>query len=264
MKEYPILFTTEMVRAILDGRKTQTRRVIKPQPEIITDSPNGRVYQWKDCQFVEQGKTLRFPLAEKTILDYGWQAGDRLWVRETWASGLTFNLGHIIIYRADKKCQEDNGRYFPLDEWCDENGIKWKPSIYMPRWVSRITLEVIKIRVERVQEISEKDAKAEGVWPRTWYAPYGKGEEAHKDISGLPGYPDERISYRNGFATFWDSINAKPKPQKQCGVITHYESYPWDGEKEVREYRGKPWYIYPNPWVRAIELKIRRQKGGDA
>ena len=113
MREHPIIFSGEMVRAILAERKAQTRRVIKPQP--------------KGPCFIGQGP-------------YG-QLGDRLWVKETFAGKKD------VVYKATNK---DNIRY------------SWKSSIFMPRWASRITLEITDVRVERLQDITLDDIHAEG------------------------------------------------------------------------------------------------------
>lgn len=156
MKERPILFSGEMVRAILDGRKTQTRRVIKPQGEPYT---------------IEDVDVLKCP--------YG-IPGDRLWVRETFADLRGMGFGHKWAYRADTPEGSESDRIRI------GYGVRWKPSIHMPRWASRITLEITDIRVERVQDITYIDAKAEGV-------EYEKG------------YTDPR----EAFATLWNSINAK-------------------------------------------------------
>ena len=133
MKERPIPFNSEMVRAILDGRKTMTRRLIKPQ------SVSGIVF--KD-ELVEKCR-------------YG-QPGDRLWVRETWGIYSGGEDGDLIpgtipssslVYRA-------------TDDMGDLKG--WKPSLFMPRWASRITLEIVDVRVERLQDIRESQARKEG------------------------------------------------------------------------------------------------------
>ena len=137
MKERPILFSSEMVRAILDGRKTQTRRVIKPQP------PEG----YDLYRFI--GKWGEFenhiePLGKYSIpCPYG-VIGDQLWVKEKYAlvpNGVGYDPGYVI---------RD-------PEW------HWKSSLFMPRWASRITLEITGIRVERVQDITYLDCIAEGM-----------------------------------------------------------------------------------------------------
>lgn len=139
MRERPIPFSAPMVRAILDGRKMQTRRVMKPQPStgahwqpIMLSGHGG----WVDGH----GAPLRCP--------YG-QLGDRLWVRETHA-----RCGSEVRYRAD---QSDP------DDYPGANFQPWHPSIHMPRWASRLTLEVTSVRVERLQDIRAADIIAEGI-----------------------------------------------------------------------------------------------------
>jgi len=136
MKERPILFSGPMVRAILEGRKTQTRRVVKPQPAHIPGI----------------GTVLNIDTITGRACPYG-NPGDRLWVREAWAHR-RWMLGDAspnptTVYRADGEDLKGCAR--------------WRPSIHMPRWASRIALEVVSVRVERLQDISEEDAKAEGI-----------------------------------------------------------------------------------------------------
>lgn len=152
MKERPILFSAPMVRAILAGTKTQTRLVVKPQPTGFLGGPGVTMEDGTPAPRVpvddcagEFGRVIQCP--------YG-QPGDRLWVREAFAHVFDDKFGPVpdsIIYRAD----EGNG------DW--PHG--WRPSIHMPRCASRILLEIISVRVERLQEISEADAIAEGVSP---------------------------------------------------------------------------------------------------
>jgi hypothetical protein len=134
MIERPILFSAPMVRALLDGSKTQTRRVVKPTPEWIGQSGvlsyRGRV---------------GLPHA---LCPYG-QPGDRLWVRET-----HMDLGACYLYRADAAAEQERAIVAPRQPW--------RPAIHMPRAASRITLEITGVRVERLQDISEDDALAEG------------------------------------------------------------------------------------------------------
>lgn len=166
MKERPIFFSGEMVRAILDGRKTQTRRVLKPQPE-------GRESQ-QFSGIAEAREYLGPKNHGKYGAYFGWdfipcpygRPGDRLWVRETWAyewegSGCPDDDG--ILYRATDPGWDDN-----------ETGLRWRPSIHMPREFSRITLEITGVRAERLQDISNSDALAEGcpspdIHPREWF-----------------------------------------------------------------------------------------------
>jgi hypothetical protein len=159
----PILFSGPMVRAILEGRKTQTRRVMKPQPlelsDLLTQVVSEPKHWWREAQrgalrsAVIIGKLHRCP--------YG-GPGDRLWVRETHI--LTHDPGWGVvtgaIYRAD------------LEEAEADAAGPWRPSIHMPRKVSRITLVVANVQVERVQSITEAGARAEGVtlaeFPALW------------------------------------------------------------------------------------------------
>lgn len=170
IKESPILFSRPMVRAILDGRKTQTRRVVKPQLEFGV----GRCPYSPTCWAVlaDKGggcscKPVKPP----------YQPGMRLWVRETWAAtDETINETPGVVYLATDP------------DWSSMEGFRWRPSIFMPRSASRITLQVTDVRVERVQAISEADAKAEGVTPLA--------------IDVQPGH-----AFRERFRDLWDSIN---------------------------------------------------------
>ena len=154
MEERPIIFSTPMVQAILDGRKTMTRRVVKPQP--------ARSPYW--TQYENSGAFYPATLdAEPSVLKcpYG-PVGDMLWVRETFGFDPWHYLeGHdSILYRADQKIDSD----YP---------IKWKPSIHMPKKYARIWLEITGVRVERLKDLSPKDGIAEGVehwsiFPSLW------------------------------------------------------------------------------------------------
>lgn len=156
MKERPILFSGEMVRAILDGRKTQTRRVVKPQPRVIH-----ALYCDASCE-----TNLNFGKYGRIHCKFGMK-GDQLWVKETFGicSGIEPakpKFGHKIYYRSTMNAKDGSpaqekgiAKGWPVD--------KWRPSIFMPRFASRITLEIVSVRVERLQEISEEDAKAEGI-----------------------------------------------------------------------------------------------------
>lgn len=182
MKERPVLFSAPMVRAILDGRKTQTRRVVKG-------------YVTCGC-----GESLSVcdrhgPMVTPTLAE----VGDRLWVRETWAPLDETNKAHTpdgarAMYLADRSFFVEPAR--------------WRPSIHMPRWASRITLEATGVRVERLQAITEEDAKKEGA---RHFAdipdphPYRQGPrwsctEATSTDQCL-GTP------RMAFANLWESIN---------------------------------------------------------
>jgi hypothetical protein len=160
MKERPILFSGPMVRAILDGSKTQTRRVVKDaQPAGI-----GRCH-WSNTGWAH----LRLSggcSCQPVHCPYG-APGDRLWVRETWAHE-----------RDGTGCPDDTGFLYRATDpgWDDEGtGLRWRPSIFMPRIASRILPDITDVRVQRLQEISDEDARAEGydrshAFPREWFA----------------------------------------------------------------------------------------------
>ncbi|MEO1108290.1 MAG: hypothetical protein AAFX90_10240 [Pseudomonadota bacterium] len=172
MTDHPILFSGPMVRALLEGRKTQTRRVLKPQPQESWHSPQ-----------VSTGlRSVSWTSGEGYVQDCRVPAhvGDRLWVREThgFEARLDLPKGQKVKYRAT------NGLALPPDSG-------WKPSIHMPRWASRLTLTVTDVRVQRLQDISEEDAKAEGAGSLT---------------SNMPGV--ESVSHVQSFQKLWDSLNA--------------------------------------------------------
>ncbi|MDN0106706.1 hypothetical protein QVN76_07345 [Yersinia rochesterensis] len=147
MNEKPILFNAEMVNAILSGRKTQTRRIISEKTLHLfgVAASAGECHPLELCDDRSQSYYLEFcPLGKP---------GDQLWVRETFASGLCTES--TLAYRATHKMED-------LEEGWGET-IKWTPSIHMPRWASRINLLITGVRVERLRDISEQDAMAEGV-----------------------------------------------------------------------------------------------------
>lgn len=199
MKERPILFKGEMVRALLKDRKTQTRRIVKPQPtgmyradyEIRSDP-----YPY----FVIDGKEIRCP--------YG-SPGDRLWVREThycdvmdchaqgynpasdemWGEKQVNFWRQNMYYRADGECCQ----LIPECSCAEVGKPEWRPSIHMHRWASRINLEVTGLRIEHVQDISNEDAQSEGV----------------KGMSYSSSYGGFRKDYRRHFEALWNKINQK-------------------------------------------------------
>ncbi|HII0027844.1 TPA: hypothetical protein ACYX6F_001178 [Klebsiella pneumoniae] len=215
MKERGMIFNSEMVRAILDGRKTQTRRIMEPQPANDIERcifPNPEVIGWKSSRRHKHGSTTAH------FCHYG-KPGDRIWVRETWGvvSHSFSDDGLMIDWVPDRPATAihempfGNGYYsgyaiYAADgdfTWGDDDGYEdgrscWKPSIHMPRAASRIVLEITDVRVEQLNAISEKDATAEGVPPAG---------------SLLPDYPGTFLTPKGDFATakvafqrLWESI----------------------------------------------------------
>jgi len=171
MKERSIIFNGEMVRAILEGRKTQTHEVIKPQP--------GKDCKWQDSLMKKSGAWIDISTMNAGYYCPFGQPGDKLWVREGFAfegygsrtdsdKGPGWHQYMHIKYRADQSelkmdCTEaDVNKYYMTIPFEDEPD-NWKPSTHMPRWASRITLEITDVRVERVQDVSYEDAKKEGI-----------------------------------------------------------------------------------------------------
>ena len=187
MNSRPILFSAPMVRALLDGRKTQTRRVFKP--ERMTWDAKGRytTHAMRGGEVVMTGSGPFLPNDWLHYCPYG-QPSDRLWVRETWSDNSATHVPGInqrVYYRAD----------YPEGSY--KSVLHWHPSIHMPRWASRITLEITGVRVERLQDISEADAIAEGV-------SYDPGEGGTYWVPGLGCSSDTATgSYR----LLWESIN---------------------------------------------------------
>lgn len=245
--ERPILFSGAMVRAILSGAKSVTRRVVKPGAgqKWLTPETLSRVERWEyrgdgywSMQIGEPNRIVHCGVEMDgghigcVRCPYGQQRGDILWVRETWQHADWTEDGQPYIrYRADDSVQllpgaDDESL---IDVWAtlsdsdnfDIDGKaadrKWRPSIFMPRWASRITLEVTGVRVERLQEISEEEAKAEG-------ARYFDGGEIHHS-GWRHDDGDVYSSARASFFALWQSINGK--------------TYPWAS----------------NPWVWVVEFR---------
>lgn len=226
MKERPILFSAPMVRAILAGTKTQTRRAVKPQPALVDPRNSSLPGLYRNGDFAWRDKGA--PLGCATISckpngPDGWalenspfgQPGDRLRVRETW-----LDLQGTGIERATG----DPSRYaYAADtppgshgDECRKNyGLRWRPSIHMPRAASRITLEITGVRVERLQDISEADAQAEGC---SLECMTPTGDDSGSAIYG-PG----------GYLALWESINGAGS----------WEVNPWVFVVEFKRVEGK-------------------------
>ena len=226
MKERPILFGGPMVRAILEGRKSQTRRVLRPQPHDGVDA-----VEWQDRIVVGMNVPDQRGFAmmrggviesEAIVCPYG-RPGDRLWVRETHKGWYTYEGEQHICYKADNQTvvverPSGTASHGMLLGRCHAD--KWRPSIHMPRWASRITLEVTGVRVERLQDITEEDAVAEGC--SAWK------QRMARVLIGVEPSDDGPVADtpEDVFAMLWDSINAK---------------------------RGHGWET--NPWVWVVEFK---------
>lgn len=220
----PILFNTEMVRAILDGRKTCTRRLVKPQPDekhtfplgFVTDSTEKKEVGCFGFGINENGGSIQFAKPP-------YQTGDILYVRETWQCWRAhrYEATADIRFRAggdDVRLQFANGNTDSIDrleydtfvhKWFSHNG-KWKPALFMPKEAARIWLKVTDVRVERLQDITSEQISREGV--EVEYPHVLNGEEK-----------------RYAFSTLWNSTIKK----------SDLDRYGWDA----------------NPWVWVIEFE---------
>lgn len=225
MKERGMIFNGEMVRALLDGRKTQTRRIMAPQPADDIERcifPNPEAIGWKSSLRHKHGSTTAH------FCHYG-KPGDHIWVRETFQGPLfdydlmdsyckdptPFEKPEFCVYKADGVPAPE---FYDAD---DELHCCWRPSIHMPRWASRILLEITNVRVERLNSIHDVDAMREGIQNLTTCS--------HADF-GIPGVVNAQHPVR-AFQLLWESI-----------------------------YGADSWRA--NPWVWVIEFK--RVEGGAA
>ncbi len=218
MGEKPIAFSGEMVRAILEGRKSQTRRVCRAQ-QMAGFEP------WGSCADGWQfwiAKTAPLELKLKspdradhhgnlvTRCPYG-RSGDRLWVRETWALVPRTAYAQSEGVEQALRPGDDHDAAVYRAGWTRSEPGPWRSSRFMPRWASRITLQLLDVRVQRVQEITPEDVEAEGA--------------SHNPMQQM-SYRDDNYQRIKDFAWLWDSINAK-------------RGYTWDS----------------NPWVWCISFK---------
>jgi len=221
--ERPILMNADMVRPVLAGRKRQTRRPILLD-EFQQSTTDGYDFAfrdsnggWNDVRLTDMlnPPSKKFPGA----CPFG-KVGDRLWVRETWKPHCDDEIWTCVKYRADGVCIKPTRWTDDEGAWCEGQEVttQWRPSIHMPRWASRITLEITDVRVQRVQDISEEDAKAEGcimeqpVDPGTWVCPKCNGEGVHGAVGENLGYMEvdcvQCDTPIKRFRNIWDSIYA--------------------------------------------------------
>ncbi|CAA0327728.1 hypothetical protein [Klebsiella pneumoniae] len=256
MTERGMIFNAEMVRAILDGRKTQTRRIMKPQPEPC---PRGG-HWWPSNVF----KTMLHVEEEMQNGKGGWgglvgdacpfgDVGDRIWVREAYRFPASLDdvsptgVGEMAVATGYRKpwaptfyeftgTFSDGWKGFETPPKVSDAG-KLRPSIHMPRWASRILLEITDVRVERLNAISEEDAQREGVHTEVWDQTVVARNYAARDeffqfwSEDMPHYVEMNQLYRSSFRSLWESI-----------------------------YGAENWQA--NPWVWVIEFK--RVEGGAA
>lgn len=212
MTERPILFSGPMVRALLDGRKTQTRRIVKPQPPAHLHLQP--MFGWNAHDQKAVGTPGLWRVAGPDYPDcasddrrcpYG-VPGDTLWVRESWALHERFtDVGRVVYAATANRSWTEAHQDFPIGLIGDRKARPFqegfKPSIHMPRWASRLTLTVTDVRAERLQDCSERDAIAEGLQVK------GQGfMPSYRGADNLPWRPEFP---RDAYADLWDKINGK-------------------------------------------------------
>ncbi len=227
VKEKPILFSSAMVRAILEGRKTQTRRMVKPQPpKEIADSishwcDTGYLYGFGKIAYSGDRKIVwpRSSGLECNSIKCPYPVGTRLWVKETWQQVYSTGGGKWACVTKPRK--DSKAKLVYLADFPDgQHPPRWRSSIHMFRWASRIDLEVTGVKVERVQDISEADVFAEGVQipfhdGRPLLAIAGPGPVAHDYLpagaveKGTLKIIDQPAFVRAHYAALWDTINGK-------------------------------------------------------
>ena len=241
MADRPIIFSAPMVRALLDGRKTQTRRVLgNSGPGRGRSNIFSAQIGWSDSYVLDPGN------ANWRERDTPYAPGDRLWVREAWQTG-TSDDGPQISYRATPD-------YFEIDAWDGEDfGVgpsfnegrcpgatfshwlpdvladdgPWRSPIHMPRWASRLTLTITDVRVQRLQEISAEDVTAEGIEPLKSGRGYYDPTVSHDQSRSIVRFGQYYSLATHAFSALWDSIHGPDA---------------WDA----------------NPWVAAISFTVHR------
>lgn len=259
MKEKPILFSTEMIKAILSGRKTQTRRIINPQPIYHHGEGKYTSFSWKDGFFA----LYQYPENSLILEHCPYKLNQKLWVRETWRVGawkqtgnnwdnyglmaIDYKAGNFIrkewlkaydfdffdklVKQSIEEAKKANVKKDEYDYYVwnpGESPCRWRPSLFMPRWASRINLKITNVKVEKLQDITEEDAKAEGLF----FTDHGKDQWGNQrpgwniKSESIKGWEKCLGTAKFGFASLWNSINEK---------------------------RGYGWDL--NPWVWVIEFK---------
>lgn len=217
MKELPLLFSAPMIQAILAGNKTQTRRIVKPQPFVDAHGNacwNGRCFGQDFNGPLFKALVSPFPCSKtkRVICPYG-KPGDQIWVKETWQAAIGWDntkpreiaRNSPIFFPADNTVTHADG----WDEAEPKQYGKLRPSIFMPRWASRIQLEITGIRIERLQDCSDADTIEEGI---------------DRTNTSIPGYAKAR------YEKLWESINGSGS----------WEENPWVWVIEFRVIKPQP------------------------
>lgn len=245
MNEHPILFSGPMISALMDDRKSQTRRIIKPQPILV-----GKTWTWP-CDGIKSKASwadfIKSPDSMLRFCPYG-KVGDLLWVKESFrygifalgcggkAAGIEYKINGRIKFlaKAQKYARQKNNKDKARQH------ARWRSSLFMPKWAARIWRPITGIRVERLQEISEADVLAEGF----------------RDVfDGKMFFPAAHFLKQT-----WNSLHAKWKRvyDRQLKIYEFWQ-FPWSAEdaKPIPKTTAHPerYHCIPNPWVFVIEFK---------
>lgn len=219
-KQHPMLFADHLMGPLLDGRKVQTRRPVKPQPPRYINELHGGELSKRapyDLEDPETGAVFGWGFQDDNDDFYkcSWRVGDLIWARETWNKPEPgpLNEGDLIVYRADYL---DDPHGADGERSAEGRYRKWRPSIHMPKWACRCWMEITDVRVERIQSISDDDTEAEGVSAhmptcRFWPSPAPSGWKHVLDSNGysVDGEPECDCggnSWQEIFAASWNSI----------------------------------------------------------
>lgn len=269
-----------MVRSTLAGIKTQTRRIMNPQPPEWCGEAHARSLTPPDCNCTGCKTGTRhceWYLTEAPIAFNAFDAtcpygvpGDLLWVREAWSA----NADEIAYQERSGQWQvyidRDHPHFQHLRKYYDTQRGSFRPSIHMPRWACRLVLKITQVRAHRLQDITVEDAIAEGIEPLTHVGPLrAKG---WRDYSGGAGF----LSPLDSFRSLWNSINLQPRPLLGRNLVTGkkeivgYVSYPWSEadfdlvypvSRELRQFAGKPLTVIANPWIWAVSFALHSVNG---
>ncbi|WP_312403895.1 hypothetical protein [Pseudomonas rhodesiae] len=232
IKERPILFSAPMVRAILEGRKTVTRREVKKQAAL-------------DCLAAGFEPAFLALPGNADLCPYG-KPGDRLWVRETWYCDHSEVQKGPYLQPADMQdldqAREDGDLVYAADGLnpYEQDQPTWRPSIHMPRWASRILLEITDVRVERLQDITEDQVQAEGCFFTDYGRRCGHGVKGWSEVGACPA-PEARHPQRNGWMLDRNTSHEQCLDSNRNAFGNLWQSV------------GGDWSA--NPWVWVVEFK---------
>jgi hypothetical protein len=251
MKEIGMMFTTPMIQAIEDDRKRVTRRIIKPQPPEELQFPYGFITGSSDKRNIGKFCWTHGKVCDNRthIVSTPCQPGDIIWCRESAMiqSMKNYDKSVKLIFKADNRLQEFHVSLKLYEQLYQYPENKWLSPYWFTREAARLFLTVKDVHPEKLQDITGDDVIEEGI-----------KLSCRHDNYVCSAYPcDFKNTYacKDYFKDLWDSLYAAPRPIKKRGIITHYESYPWEDVQEIREYKGKPWIVYGNPWIFKIEFE---------